>query len=348
MPKQEGREAQGREAQGREAQAKRHVAIMNVVFEKETKAAVKQARIVEAGYAPEPGRLFTWEDAAEREPEAPSADAVDEAADQAEATEAEAEAAADAAEDAAAGDASAEEPATIMPEGPTVVTFASGDIVSAILHAEKPVAVLDAASYRYAGGGYLRGWSGSEEDLCAESNLYSILEAFQKPYYTANKQTASGELYTSRALAIPEVMFSRNGEIASCSVCVMAAPNRTRALERNRSARECDLALAERVDAAMRMLAAFGAKTVVVPAFGCGQMGNKASEVARLFRTWIDEHDGIIPHVEFALWRGPDADAFRSVFADKVRKEEAPVVEATPDPEDDAEEDDWEKYRISE
>ena len=52
---------------------------------------------------------------------------------------------------------------------PTVVTFATGDAVTAIFHAEKPVAVLDPASYRYVGGGYLRGWRGVEEDLIEEA-----------------------------------------------------------------------------------------------------------------------------------------------------------------------------------
>ena len=232
--------------------------------------------------------------------------------------------------------------------GRTEVAFASGDIVGAVLRAQKPVAVLDDASYRYAGGGYLRGWRGPEEDLCAEGNLYPILESFQSGYYAANKQTASGELFTSRALAIPGVMFSRNGEIAECAVCAMAAPNRTRALQRNRSERECDLALAERVAAALAVLASFGAQTVVVPAFGCGQAGNPAAEVARLMREWVEAHEGAIPQLVFAVRRGSDADAFKEAFADRLPQEdEKPQVKAEP-VEEDEEEDDWERYRISE
>ena len=232
---------------------------------------------------------------------------------------------------------------------PTAVSFASGNVVTAILEAEKPVAVLDPASYRYAGGGYLRGWRGPEEDMCDEGNLFAILEAFQKSYYAPNKQTASGELYTSRAIDIPDVVFSRNGEIVKASVAVVAAPNRQRALERRRSERECDLALAERVDAAMRLLASFGATTVVIPAFGFGRNGSfAASQVAQLFHDWIVEHDGAIPNVVFSLWNGADADAFKSAFAD--RWQEPAAVEEVVDEvvEEDDEEEDWEKYRISE
>lgn len=232
---------------------------------------------------------------------------------------------------------------------PTQVLFASGDAVAAILEAAGPVAVLDPASYRYAGGGYLRGWHGPEEDLCDGGNLMAVLEAFQKEYYAPNKLTASGELYTSRALAIPDVVFSRNGEIARASVAVVAAPNRTRALERNRSERECDLALAERVDAAMSLLASFGPATAVVPAFGFGRNGSfGAAQVARLFHDWIEAHEGVVPQVVFALWRGDDADAFKAVFADRWEEPAAPVQEAPVEQEEDDGEEDWEQYRISE
>lgn len=242
-------------------------------------------------------------------------------------------------------------PEIVAPEdaAPTTVGFATGNVVSAILEAGKPVAVLDPASYRYVSGGYLRGWHGPEEDLCDEGNLFAVLEAFQKPYYGPNKQTASGELYTSRALAIPDVVFSRNGEIAKASVAVVAAPNRARALERNRSERECDLALAERVDAAMRILAGFGVATAVIPAFGFGQKGAfAAAQVAQLFHDWIAAHDGAIPHVVFSIRRGPDADAFKAAFADRWQEDAPEIVEEAAVDQDDDEEEDWEKYRISE
>ena len=240
-------------------------------------------------------------------------------------------------------------PEAVVPEGaePTTVSFASGDAVTAVFQAKKPVAVLDPASYRYAGGGYLRGWRGPEEDLCDEGNLCAVLEGLHRQYYGPNKQTASGELYTSRAIALQDIVFTRNGEIVKASVAVVAAPNRSRALERNRSERECDLALAERVDAAMNILASFGAQTVVIPAFGTA-MGNDASQVAQLFHDWIAAHDGAIPNVVFALWRGPDADAFKKAFADRWSEDEPEEVQAPVADEEDDEEEDWEKYRISE
>lgn len=240
-------------------------------------------------------------------------------------------------------------PAVPEPESaePTKVSFSSGNIVGSILRASRPVAVLADASYRYAGGGYMRGWSGVEEDLCRESNLYPILESFQKSYYGQNRQTTSGELYTSRAISIPDVVFSRNGEIVPCSVCIMAAPNRARALQRNRSARECDLALAQRIEAAMQVLADFGAQTVIIPAFGCGRSGNDATQAARLFLAWLEAHDGLIPEIEFSIWNGGDAAAFKAVFADRLHEEE-PEQEDVPVEEDDDSEEDWERYRISE
>jgi uncharacterized protein (TIGR02452 family) len=241
----------------------------------------------------------------------------------------------------------APEPAIQDGAEPTVVSFASGNAVTALFQAAKPVAVLDPASYRFAGGGYLRGWHGFEEDLCDEGNLFVILEAFQKEFYAPNKQTSSGDLYTSRALSIPDVVFTRQGEIVKASVVAMAAPNRKRALSRNRSERECDLAMAERVDAAMRLLAELGAATVVLPAFGCAQ-GNDAAQVAKLFHEWIAAPDGAIAQVVFAIRNGADAAAFKAAFADRWHEEKPAVVEAPVVEEDEGEEDDWERYRISE
>lgn len=242
----------------------------------------------------------------------------------------------------------APEPAEAEAGAQTQVSFAPGNLVDAIYAAEKPVAVLDPGSYRYAGGGYMRGWSGPEEDLCGEGNLQLVLEAFQKSYYGPNRQTASGELYTSRALALPGVRFTRHGEIVAADVCVISPPNKTRALERNRSQKEYELALADRIESALRILASFGAQTVVIPSFGFGKMGNSAKEVAELMRAWIEAHEGLIPHIVFALWRGPEADEFQAVFADRIPDEEEIEEQPVDEEEDDDWESDWEKYRISE
>jgi uncharacterized protein (TIGR02452 family) len=314
----------------KELAAERHVSVMKAVFAGETKASIAGTKIVEAGDA------TAFLAAARRGDNADASDASDEVAP------AEVEQEAPAAEEACATeDAPAEDLA------PTTVRFESGDIVATILQMKDSVAVLDAASYRYPGGSYLKGRRGAEEDLCDGGNLYPVLEAFQESFYTPNRQTASGELYTSRALAVPDVVFTRNGEIVKASVAVIAAPNRKRALDRHRSERECELSLRERVASAMDILASFGAQTAIVTAFGCAE-GNDAHEVARLIHEWLDAHDGFIPEIVFSIWRDSDRNAFKDAFADRWEEPAAEPVQVAEEPEEDDEEEDWEKYRISE
>lgn len=321
----------------KELAAQRHVAVMKAVFSKETKASIAEAKIVEAGDA------AAFLAAARRGANGGAENASNELAD-AEATR---EGNAADAEFPAADGASSSDADSCEAMPPSTVRFESGDIVAEILQAKAPVAVLDAASYRYPGGAYLKGRRGAEEDLCDGGNLYPVLEAFQESFYTPNRQTASGELYTSRALAIPDVVFSRNGEIAKASVAVIAAPNRKRALDRHRSERECDLALRERVDSAMDILASFGAQSAIVTAFGCVE-GNDAHLVASVMREWVEAHDGLIPEIVFSIWRDSDRDAFKEVFAGRWEEPVVEVVQAAEEPEEDEGEDDWEKYRISE
>lgn len=218
------------------------------------------------------------------------------------------------------------------------------DTVKAALAAdanERKVCMLDFASYTTPGGGYDRGAWAQEEALCAESNLFEVLSGLRDVFYTPNRQVMRGGLYTDRALYLHDVLFTTGAAPCKRDVIVCAAPNRTRALESNRSEVECDSVMRKRVQAVMHIAANEQVDTLVLGAFGCGVFGNDPALVADAFKSWLDEHPGVFEEVVFAIpGRGANLEAFEQVFG-PAQREERPVVQEEEPEEDTSEEDAW-------
>ena len=172
--------------------------------------------------------------------------------------------------------------------------------------------IVDPGAFTRPGGAYEDGAFGPEQILCSESNLYPILVAHKRDFYDKNRDYRRGSLFTDRALYVPEVLFSRGGDVRRADVLVIAEPIRAYALENHRSERECDKALADRIETIFRVAAANGAETLIMGAFGCGRNGYPVEQVIELIQNWIAEHPGAVPNVVFAVPR-MHADAFRSL-----------------------------------
>ena len=223
----------------------------------------------------------------------------------------------------------------------TEITVERVDAVYAICKAKGKACVLDFASYRYPGGGYERGAWAQEEALCAESNLYPILDGLKSMYYEPNRKSICGELYTDRALYLSDVVFLHGGNMLKRDVIVCAAPNRSRALENHRSQAECDLCMRNRVFQVMGIAVDNNVDTLVLGAFGCGVFGNDSSKVARYFEEWLSENPGMFETVVFAIPGGPNSDAFKSVFGKSHDEIEQKPISAHDDPQEDEDEEDW-------
>ncbi len=68
------------------------------------------------------------------------------------------------------------------------------------------LAVLNFASYRHAGGGFLNGSMAQEEAICHASFLYNVLREFLG-YYEWNEANYNMGLYMNRAIYSPNVFF---------------------------------------------------------------------------------------------------------------------------------------------
>ena len=204
---------------------------------------------------------------------------------------------------------------------------------AALRDARGKTVVVDPASFTRPGGGYEDGSFGPEQILCSESNLYSILYGLKSAYHDGNRGCQRGQLFTDRALYLPNVAFSHAGVIRKADVVALPEPNRARALENHRSERECDQVLAERIETLLRIAASNGCETLVCGAFGCGRGGFDTQQVIGLFEDWIRKHPGVIGRIVFAVPRAHAA-AFDAAFGEPKVEEIAPVA-ADEDEEDD-------------
>lgn len=205
-------------------------------------------------------------------------------------------------------------------------------------------ALVDPASFARPGGAYEDGAFGPEQILCANSNLYQALCGIRKPYYLGNRGYQRGMLFTDRAVYLPDVAFSNEGDIRKAGVIVAAEPLRKRALENHRSERECDNALAQRIETILRIAAANECETLIMGAFACGRLGYDTQQVIGVVKAWIEAHPGAIGRIVFAVPRS-FYDDFNAAFGKPV--EEKPVV-VTASEDESEDEFDWRSVDLPE
>lgn len=337
----------------RRREAARHTGLMKAAFGRETDEAIENARIYEEGE----GRALLWgaeaaaaaAEAARRAAEMAEADA-----DGAQAGNEEAREAAEIAEEAAEA---AEAEGAADPDGAAGVAPTATETTVKVVTSFAPEAlyrdatgktmIVDPGAFTRPGGAYEDGAFGPEQILCSESNLYPILVAHKRDFYDKNRDYRRGSLFTDRALYVPEVLFSRGGDVRRADVLVIAEPVRAFALENHRSERECDKALADRIEAVFRIAAANGTETLIVGAFGCGRNGYPVEQVIELIQNWIAEHPGAVPNVVFAVPR-IHADAFREAFGTPEPERPAPVVVAEDEGDREGDDEDWRNAELPE
>ncbi|MGI6590463.1 MAG: TIGR02452 family protein [Eggerthellaceae bacterium] len=201
---------------------------------------------------------------------------------------------------------------------------------AALQRVEGKAALIDPCSFTRPGGNYLEGSFGPEQIICADSDLYPVLCDLKKRYHDGNRGYAVGQLFTDRALYLPDVVFNRNGEMRKADVIALPEPNFARAKENNRGEAERNQAIENRINTFLNIAAANGCETVICGAFGCGRQGYPTDQVISIFQAWLAAHPGGLKAIVFAVPRA-QFDAF-----DKAFGQPAPMQ---PEPEATAEED---------
>lgn len=172
----------------------------------------------------------------------------------------------------------------------------------------KDVAILNFASARHPGGGFLHGAKAQEEDLCRVSGLYICLSTDQldEQYYGLNQDCGSS-LYTDAMIYTPKVPFFRDDkynwldEPFKMSVVTCPAPNLNRShgkvgalkpsgIEDNEEVTEAEVEeiFRRRIGRVLSAMVIFGHKNIVLGAWGCGVFGNNPKIVAKVFKEVLE------------------------------------------------------------
>ncbi|MFG2210123.1 TIGR02452 family protein [Streptomyces sp. NPDC048638] len=189
-----------------------------------------------------------------------------------------------------------------------------------------PLAVLNFASARNPGGGYLNGAQAQEEALCRGSALYTCVR--EAPEFYAAHRAEPSPFYSDRVILSPGVPVFRDDRGVLLEVpytagfLTSAAPNagviaRQRPDETGRVAG----ALVARAERVLEVAAAGGHRQLVLGAWGCGVFRNDPTRVAGAFAAHLldggrfaDRFDRVVFAVLDRRADSPTRAAFAEVF----------------------------------
>ncbi|MEZ6072055.1 MAG: TIGR02452 family protein [Pirellulales bacterium] len=174
------------------------------------------------------------------------------------------------------------------------------------------VMVLNFASAKNPGGGFLGGSQAQEESLARSSALYASLQT-QLEYYEMNR-TCRTALYTDHMILSPEVPVFRDddGQLLAepYVVGMLTAPAvNAGAVEDNEPANVANIlpTMASRIAKVLAVAVRYGYAHLVLGAWGCGVFRNDPDAIAGLFAQALlgeGEFAGTFESVTFAVFDG--------------------------------------------
>lgn len=181
------------------------------------------------------------------------------------------------------------------------------------------VVILNFASARNPGGGFLGGARAQEEDLCRCSGLYACLK--KKPIFYNENILCDNTFYTDNIIYSPKVPFFRDENLSLLEepflVSVITAPSpNIRSMEHVDKEKLYDV-LFHRITKILQVAEKHNHKNIILGAFGCGAFGNDPTMVAQIFKKCL-ENINYFENVCFAIYDiqkdQVNLNAFKKIF----------------------------------
>ena len=155
------------------------------------------------------------------------------------------------------------------------------------------IGVLNFASAKNPGGGFINGAMAQEESLAASSTLYRTLLANEE-YYKRNRAQSS-MMYTDYGIYSPDVFFFRDGRFklvknpVKASVLTLPAVNMGQIRIKGEDVGAAQEAMRRRMKLALAIFAKQGAKNLMLGAYGCGVFRNDPEMIAVWWKELLEE-----------------------------------------------------------
>lgn len=161
------------------------------------------------------------------------------------------------------------------------------------IEGKREIGVLNFASAKNPGGGFLNGAKAQEESLAVSSSLYYALIQHGE-YYEKNREQNS-MMYTDYGIYAPEVVFFRDGKLnlveepAKASVLTMPAVNMGQVKIKGEDICQAEAVMRRRMKLVLCIFANQGAKNLVLGAYGCGVFRNEPQKIALWWKELLEE-----------------------------------------------------------
>ena len=150
--------------------------------------------------------------------------------------------------------------------------------------------ILNFASYKYPGGGFIIGAIAQEEALCHVSTLYNVISDNKfKHYYEYNRLHLNKSLYSNFAIYSPNIIFYNDTVENTVNVITCPAPNFKAYSENNNGLmdEQYKKVLKSRIKYILDIAEKEKQTTLILGAFGCGVFKNDPYIVADIFKTLL-------------------------------------------------------------
>lgn len=168
--------------------------------------------------------------------------------------------------------------------------------------------ILNFASAKHVGGGFLNGAMAQEEAICRNSTLYaSINSQSAKEYYEYNNNNRK-ELYSDYAIYSPcvEVFRDANGILLDIpyTISVITSPAVNLNIVKNTSSEEVFNAMMNRAEYILKIATDNKVDNIILGAWGCGVFGNSPEDISKIFKYLLFNKGYIkaFKNVSFAIY----------------------------------------------
>ena len=170
---------------------------------------------------------------------------------------------------------------------------------------DKKLCVLNFASARNPGGGFMKGSQAQEESLVRASGLYPCLTKFHEDFYLHHRKGTPG-FYSHSIIESPDVPIFRDDmgkaiQPYEVTFVTSPAPNRNAICRDHGDSAVVTNTLKERIRRILIIMKNSNPEVAVLGAYGCGVFGNDPVLVASIFNSFLKTKEFSFPHVIFAI-----------------------------------------------